>query len=86
VLDTLGWVRLRRGEIEPAVAAFERALAKQPEFSTARYHLGLALARRGDAEAARQAFDAALAAGPFPESDAARRELERLAAEEPSRL
>jgi tetratricopeptide (TPR) repeat protein len=86
VLDTLGWVRLRRGEIEPAIAAFERALAERPEFSTARYHLGLALARRGDAEAARRAFDAALAAGPFPESEAARRELERLAAEEPSRL
>jgi len=86
VLDTLGWVRLRRGEIEPAIAAFERALAERPEYSTARYHLGLALARRGDAGAARQAFDAALAAGPFPESEAARRELERLAAEEPSSL
>jgi tetratricopeptide (TPR) repeat protein len=86
VLDTLGWVRLRRGEITPAIAAFQRALAERPEFSTARYHLGLALARRGDTEAARQAIDAALAAGPFPESEAARRELERLATEEPSRL
>jgi tetratricopeptide (TPR) repeat protein len=78
VLDTLGWVRLRRGEIAPAIAAFENALAEQPEFSTARYHLGLALVQRGDEEAARQAFRAALDAGPFPESEAARRELERL--------
>ena len=82
VLDTLGWVRLRRGEIEPAIAAFEKALAERPELSTARYHLGLALVQRGDEEAARQAFRAALDAGPFPESEAARRELERLAPQE----
>jgi tetratricopeptide (TPR) repeat protein len=84
VLDTLGWVRLRRGEIEPAIAALEKALADQPELSTARYHLGLALVQRGDEEAARQAFRAALDAGPFPGSEAARRELERLADDEAS--
>lgn len=86
VLDTLGWVRLRRGEIEPAIAVFEKALEQQPDFSTARYHLGLALVQRGDDEAARQAFRAALDGGPFPESEAARRELERLAADEASDL
>jgi Flp pilus assembly protein TadD len=77
-------VRLRRGEIEPAIAALEKALADQPELSTARYHLGLALVQRGDEEAARQAFRAALDAGPFPGSEAARRELERLADDEAS--
>jgi tetratricopeptide (TPR) repeat protein len=82
VLDTLGWVRLRRGEVDPAIAVFEKALAEQPELSTARYHLGLALVQRGDEEAARQAFRAALDAGPFPESEAARRELERLGPQE----
>ena len=86
VLDTLGWVRLRRGEIGPAIAAFEKALEEQPEFSTAHYHLGLALVQRGDQEAARQAFRAALDAGPFPESEAARRELERLAPQEATSL
>jgi tetratricopeptide (TPR) repeat protein len=86
VLDTLGWVRLRRGEIEPAIAALEKALAEQPKLSTARYHLGLALVQRGDEEAARQALRAALDAGPFPESESARRELERLVADEASSL
>jgi Flp pilus assembly protein TadD len=84
VLDTLGWVRLKRGEIEAAIAAFEKALTQQPELSTVRYHLGLALVQRGDEEAAGQAFRAALDAGPFPESEAARRELDRLAADEAS--
>ena len=86
VLDTLGWVRLRRGEIGPAIAALEKALEEQPEFSTAHYHLGLALVQRGDQEAARQAFRAALDAGPFPESEAARQELERLASQEATSL
>jgi tetratricopeptide (TPR) repeat protein len=82
VLDTLGWVRLRRGEIGPAITVLEKALEEQPEFSTAHYHLGLALVQRGDQEAARQAFRAALDAGPFPESEEARQELERLASQE----
>jgi tetratricopeptide (TPR) repeat protein len=82
VLDTLGWVHLKRGEVEAAIAAFQRALAAKPGFSTARYHLGLALVQRGDEGAAGQAFRAALDSGPFPESEAARKELERLAAEE----
>ncbi|MCP5059304.1 MAG: tetratricopeptide repeat protein [bacterium] len=81
VLDTLGWVRLKSGQIEPAVAAFEMALTKEPDNATARYHLGMALVKRGDAEAAQQAFRAALDAGPFAESEAARQELERLAAD-----
>ncbi|MCP5066220.1 MAG: tetratricopeptide repeat protein, partial [bacterium] len=82
VLDTLGWVLLKRGDIEPAIAVFDRALAKQPDYATARYHLGLALVQRGDMEAAAEAFRTALDAGPFSESEAARRELERLAADE----
>ena len=82
VLDTLGWVQLKRGEVEAAIAAFQKALAAQPGLSTARYHLGLALVQRGDEDAARQAFRAALDSGPFPESEAARKELERLAPQE----
>jgi len=81
VLDTLGWVRLKSGQIEPAVVAFRMALAKEPDHATARYHLGLALVKQGDPEAAEKAFRAALEAGPFSESEAARQELERLAAD-----
>ncbi len=78
VLDTLGFVRLARGETADAAAAFQKALALQPDYATARYHLGLALAKQGDPAAARNAFQQALAHPPFPEADQARSELAKL--------
>lgn len=83
VLDTLGFVHLQRGDAERAAALFEEALAASPDAPTIRFHLGLALARRGEHERAAEAFRRALAAGPFPEADAARAELARLAAPAP---
>ncbi len=79
ILDTLGYVHLKREEPKRAAAVFERALAAQPDAPSTRYHLGVALARLGDAEGASRAFRAALDAGAFPEAEAARRELDRLA-------
>ncbi|MGH0031859.1 MAG: tetratricopeptide repeat protein [Myxococcota bacterium] len=49
VLDTLGWVRLQRGEAEEAVEAFELAAAGRPDSDEIRSHLEqarAALARR----------------------------------------
>jgi Flp pilus assembly protein TadD len=79
VLDTLGYVHLQRGEGEQAAAAFRRSLAADPKEPSVRYRLGLALLQLGDSEGARAAFQQALGAGPFPESEAAERELARLA-------
>ncbi len=78
VLDTVGWVHLQRGELDLAIEAFQQGLAARPNFPTARYHLGVALARRGDEEAARRELERALGEGPFPEAEAARAQLARL--------
>ena len=78
VLDTLGYAHLQRGESEQAAAAFRRSLEGDPDAASVRYRLGLALVRTGDSEGARAAFREALDTGPFPESDAAQRELARL--------
>jgi tetratricopeptide (TPR) repeat protein len=76
-LDTLGYVKLRQGAAEEAVGLFERALARQPEYATARYHLALALIEKGEPVAARQALEEALAR-PFPEQQEARKVLARI--------
>jgi tetratricopeptide (TPR) repeat protein len=76
-LDTLGYVKLRQGAAEEAVGLFERALARQPDYATARYHLALALIERGEPAAARQALEEALAL-PFPEQQEARKVLARI--------
>jgi tetratricopeptide (TPR) repeat protein len=78
VLDTTGFVRLARGENAAAADAFQQALALQPDYATARYHLGLALAKQGDRNAARDAFQQALEHQPFPEAEQARTELAKL--------
>jgi tetratricopeptide (TPR) repeat protein len=76
-LDTLGYVKLRQGAAEEAVGMFERALARQPEYATARYHLALALIEKGEPVAARQALEEALAR-PFPEQQEARKVLAKI--------
>lgn len=82
--DTLGYVYLQRNLPEAAVdqfqAAVELARSGSPEWATSQYHLGVALKALGRQDEARQAFERALAAAtPFPEADAARREIESLA-------
>jgi tetratricopeptide (TPR) repeat protein len=79
LLDTLGFVHFQRGEDAEAVAAFRRSLEGNPNAPSVRYRLGLALARTGDSKGAQEAFRQALDGGPFPESEAAERELARLA-------
>jgi tetratricopeptide (TPR) repeat protein len=76
-LDTLGFVKLRQGAAEEAVSLFERALSRQPEYATARYHLALALIEKGEPVAARQALEEALAR-PFPEQQEARKVLAQI--------
>jgi tetratricopeptide (TPR) repeat protein len=78
VLDTLGWVQLKRNDAPAAVARFEQALALRPKDPTIRYHLGLALAQMGNTERAVTTLREAVDSGPFPESEAARAEIARL--------
>jgi tetratricopeptide (TPR) repeat protein len=78
VLDTLGWVHLKRGETQQAVQSFEQALERRPDSPSIGYHLGVALGQAGDKSRARETLQAALATGAFPEAEAARRELAQL--------
>jgi Flp pilus assembly protein TadD len=78
VIDTLGFVQLKRGDAAVAVSLFEEALALRPKDPTIRYHLGLALAQAGNRERAAATLQEALDSGPFPEAEAARLEMARL--------
>ena len=78
VLDTLGFVRLQRGEAKEAVAVLEQAVAADPNSASIRYRLASALQKAGDTERARSTFEQALALGDFPEAAAAREQLARL--------
>jgi tetratricopeptide (TPR) repeat protein len=78
VLDTLGFVRLQRGEAKEAVAVLEQAVAADPNSPSIRYRLASALQKAGDNERARSTFEQALALGDFPEAAAAREQLARL--------
>jgi tetratricopeptide (TPR) repeat protein len=78
ILDTLGWVLIKRGEGAAAVSVLEKAHKGQPDSPSIRYRLGTALAMAGDADRAREMLESALVAEGFEEADEARRELAKL--------
>jgi tetratricopeptide (TPR) repeat protein len=78
MFDTFGYVRLKQERYEEAARAFRASLDKNGAYSTARYHLGLALERSGDAAGAKKELQLAVASGEFPELAAAKTELARL--------
>jgi tetratricopeptide (TPR) repeat protein len=78
ILDTVGWVHIKRGEGAAAVSVLEKAHKQQPDSASIRYHLGTALAMAGDAERAREMLKSALDTEGFADVDAARRELAKL--------
>jgi tetratricopeptide (TPR) repeat protein len=78
VLDTLGWIHLKRGEPQKAVELLEQALAGSPRSPSIRYHLGVALGQVGDKQRAREMLEASLQRGSFSEADAARDALAKL--------
>ena len=77
-LDTLGWVQLKRGDVNAALTSFEAALEDQPDAPSVRYRLALALAQKGDSQGARENLARALSMDAFPEVQAAKAELARL--------
>jgi tetratricopeptide (TPR) repeat protein len=78
ILDTLGFVHMKRGEFSAAVAILEKAVANDEVSPSIRYRLGTALTQTGDTERAKEMLSSALEAGPFPEADEARRQLAQL--------
>ena len=63
VLDTLGWIYLKKGETDKAVAELARARAMAPWSRTVNYHLGMGLYKKGDKAGARKYLEKAVSAG-----------------------
>ncbi len=67
IIDTLGWVHLKRGSWQLAIAQFELALSSVPENPTLLYHLALAHRGSGDIDAAKETLTKIAADSSFPE-------------------
>lgn len=79
IADTLGYIYLRKGLAENALAQFQLAAGKMPEEPSINYHMALALAELGKNPEARKFVEKALdAEGDFDEREAARKLLARI--------
>ena len=63
ILDTLGWVYFKRGELELAADALQRTLEKRPDFPAASYHMGMVYLKKGEKKKAKDYLEQALASG-----------------------
>jgi tetratricopeptide (TPR) repeat protein len=73
LLDTSGWVRFKRGELQAALPVLERAVARAPDSRLIHYHLGMAELRAGQRARARANLEAAVSgSASFPGADDAR--------------
>lgn len=61
--DTLGWVYHKKGLHAAAIEQLQKAVAKENNSPTYRYHLGVALAAKGDKVGARREIEQALRLG-----------------------
>ena len=79
VLDTLGWVHYKRGDLETAKTMLTSAVEKAPEHGALNYHLGQLLVDINQLVEAREKLEAAVADDKdFAGKDAAKRLLEKL--------
>lgn len=60
ILDSMGWLLLKKGDDARALEVLRRAQAQRPDDATLLEHLAWALTRVGDAGAAREALERAL--------------------------
>jgi Flp pilus assembly protein TadD len=67
IIDSLGFVMLRQGEVAQAVATLQRAVELEPEDSTINMHLGDAYAAAGRKLEARYQWRRALTLNPTPD-------------------
>jgi tetratricopeptide (TPR) repeat protein len=65
--DTLGWIYLKKNLPDNALEIFRDLVAKQPNQTTFRYHLGMAFAQKGDKAHALQELKRALEGRPSDE-------------------
>jgi tetratricopeptide (TPR) repeat protein len=62
VLDTVGWIYLKKGDSAKAIETLDRARAKAEGDPSINYHLGMAYAKAGKKEQAKTYLNKALAA------------------------
>jgi tetratricopeptide (TPR) repeat protein len=65
LLDTLGWVQYRLGNIDDAIEILERSAKAKPELAEIRYHLGMAYKAHGDQARARLELELATTSAPM---------------------
>lgn len=75
VTDTLGWILIKKNLSDEAIRVYNDLVAKQPNRSTFRYHLGMALYQKGDKVQARKELQTALQNHPSKDEEAKIREL-----------
>jgi tetratricopeptide (TPR) repeat protein len=79
ILDTLGWVHVKRGEVEKALPILLRAARKGSGLPDINYHLGIAYYQQGQMENAKHQFNTALASEkPFDGIDEAKMLLSKI--------
>jgi tetratricopeptide (TPR) repeat protein len=61
ILDTLGWVHIKRGEVDKALPILQRAARKGSGLPDIDYHLGIAYYQQGQMESAKRHINTALA-------------------------
>lgn len=64
VIDTLGWILFKNGEVDRALLLLRDARLRAPENNVIRFHLGAVLAKAGRPEEARDELRAALKGNP----------------------
>jgi tetratricopeptide (TPR) repeat protein len=67
ISDTLGWIYLKKSMPDNAIDVFKDLVAKQPNHSTYRYHLGMAYWKKGDKTKAMEQLKEALKYNPQSE-------------------
>jgi tetratricopeptide (TPR) repeat protein len=79
ILDTLGWVHIKRGEIDKALSVLQRAVKKGSGLPDIDYHLGFAYYQQGQMENAKRHINTALASNkPFEGLDEAKAILKKI--------
>jgi len=67
LVDTLGWIYLKKGDKDSALQSFSGLVQRQPQNPTFHYHYAMALLEKGDRQRAKSELQNALASGPLPD-------------------
>jgi Flp pilus assembly protein TadD len=72
IADTLGWIMLQHGDVQPAVGLLQKAVTQRPGDPALTYHLALAMEKLGKADESRKLLEPILAKpDPFEDRPAA---------------